>query len=72
MNVSPEHEQDLLAMSDDRKWKLIRGNVRCTAPLGYSISPHLDHHCLQSSSAVALPPDYFVDQLRRHLDPELR
>eukprot|EP00056_Hartaetosiga_gracilis_P005313 m.83493 g.83493 ORF g.83493 m.83493 type:complete len:949 (+) comp12123_c0_seq2:16-2862(+) len=28
MNVSPEHEQDLLAMTDERKWKLIRNNAR--------------------------------------------
>jgi hypothetical protein len=34
---------------------------------------HLDHAMLgQTSAAVALPPDYFVDQLRRHLDLELR
>ena len=30
MNVSPEHEADLLAMSDERKWKLIRNDVSCT------------------------------------------
>ncbi len=28
MNVSPEHEADLIAMSDERKWKLIRNDVR--------------------------------------------
>ncbi|EGD81374.1 hypothetical protein PTSG_02093 [Salpingoeca rosetta] len=51
MNVSPEHEQDLLAMSDERKWNLIRKNAQ---------------------KKEALPPDYFCDQLRRHLDPDLR
>eukprot|EP01147_Barroeca_monosierra_P001750 gene1750-4863_t len=51
MNVSPEHEQDLLAMTDERKWNLIRKHTQ---------------------QKEALPPDYFCDQLRRHLDPDLR
>ena len=50
MNVSEEHENDLLSMSDERKWKLIRNDRQ---------------------RRVAQPPDYFADQLRRHLDPEI-
>lgn len=69
MNVSPEHEQDLLSMDDDRKWKLIRSNVSACRPCGTAFIK-----CLyaQSQVPVAFPPDYFVEQLRRHLDPELR
>eukprot|EP00048_Salpingoeca_helianthica_P023316 m.23583 g.23583 ORF g.23583 m.23583 type:complete len:978 (-) comp8539_c1_seq1:23-2956(-) len=51
MHVNTENEQDLLAMSDERKWKLVRGEMQ---------------------RRVQLPPEYFSDQLRRHLDPELK
>ncbi len=51
MQVTDEHARDLMAMSDERKWKLIKGDGR---------------------RRVALTPEHFVDQLRRHLDPELR
>ncbi|EDQ90265.1 uncharacterized protein MONBRDRAFT_31999 [Monosiga brevicollis MX1] len=51
MNVPPDHERDLLAMPDERKWKLIRSSTQ---------------------TSVATPPDRLVEQLRRHLDPELR
>ena len=27
MNVSPDHERDLMSMSDERKWKLIKNDV---------------------------------------------
>lgn len=50
MNVSEDHEQDLLSMSDERKWKLIKNDAM---------------------RRVALPSDYFADQFRRHLDPEV-
>ena len=30
--MSPEHEQDLLAMTDERKWNLIRKHVRPLSP----------------------------------------
>lgn len=46
-----EERQDLLALSDERKWKLIQNDV---------------------TRRVRLPPDYFVTQLNRHLDPENR
>eukprot|EP00730_Choanoeca_flexa_P009306 TRINITY_DN12625_c1_g4_i1.p1 TRINITY_DN12625_c1_g4~~TRINITY_DN12625_c1_g4_i1.p1 ORF type:complete len:948 (+),score=345.06 TRINITY_DN12625_c1_g4_i1:238-3081(+) len=51
MNVDAAHEAHLLAMSDERKWKLIRGN---------------------SKAQAMQPPDFFAEQLRRHLDPEMR
>ncbi len=51
MHVTEEHARDLMAMSDERKWKLIKGDGR---------------------RRVALTPEHFAEQLRRHLDPELR
>jgi hypothetical protein len=27
MNVTPEHERDLMSMPDERKWKLIKSDV---------------------------------------------
>eukprot|EP00049_Salpingoeca_infusionum_P027281 m.31484 g.31484 ORF g.31484 m.31484 type:complete len:956 (-) comp9422_c1_seq2:510-3377(-) len=51
MNVTAEHEQDLLSMPDEKKWRIIRQ---------------------EGHKRVELPPDYFTEQLRRHLDPDLR
>eukprot|EP00055_Hartaetosiga_balthica_P017277 m.114632 g.114632 ORF g.114632 m.114632 type:complete len:949 (-) comp9281_c4_seq1:142-2988(-) len=47
MNVSAEHEQDLLAMTDERKWKLVKNNARkrVALPPDYfatQLSRHLD------------------------------
>lgn len=51
MHVTDDHARDLMAMSDERKWKLIKGD---------------------GQRRITLPPEYFADQLARHLDPDMR
>jgi hypothetical protein len=99
MHVTPENEQDLLSMSDERKWKLVRGEVSvcvcvcvcvcvrvCACVYVYvyvwltksdeEVNVAATHGLLsltaQMQRRVQQPPEYFSDQLRRHLDPELK
>jgi hypothetical protein len=84
MNVSPEHEADLLSMSDDRKWKLIRNDVRpsvghfppslCHSPRHLTSAPYFFLLSIpqQAQKRVALPTEYFLEQMQRHLDPDTR
>lgn len=82
MHVTSENEQDLMSMADERKWKLVRGEVSGRyfgdCPLDRPLELlficakgfRLSHEQMQRR--VQLPPDFFADQLRRHLDPELK
>eukprot|EP00052_Salpingoeca_macrocollata_P009845 m.77324 g.77324 ORF g.77324 m.77324 type:complete len:908 (+) comp17281_c0_seq1:168-2891(+) len=51
MNVTPENEAELMAMSDDRKWTLVKNDLQ---------------------RRVQQAPEFFIDQLRRHTDVDMR
>jgi hypothetical protein len=53
MNVGKDHEQDMLNMSDDRKWILLRGEVRMADLLACAIS---ELSCFSPSLFLPLPP----------------